>query len=181
MIDAIFVVDGIDIRFVKFEIYEEQQFVQLYTTARYHKVSFDQMPTFLSEWIPKNVEGAGFYDHIGIECGIINNGVPPKPITPLQQLASMFLPEMEAGLKDMEYIRKQMQAAIINVKDLGNKPGGANINQQSNTIAKLADIMLKTRVVNMQYFNTAAKLLKEDNKDTKQLNNGKSNNDYEKD
>lgn len=191
MRDCTYVVDNAEVRFVKFKIFTDTETVVLYTTARYHTVKFNDMPEFLRKWIPKQVDGMPYYDHVFDELGIApgpDNNLPDtvvessKEITPEERLKSMYVEFMGAMLKDMESVHKTLKDATLNIKDVKSGPAGKDFVTQASQLANLGDKMIKGKLAAIQGFNVALKIMDLDKKHTKKpKDNEQAGNDNEKD
>lgn len=150
MVDCLYVVDGIEVRFIKFQYItsEEGERVILYTTARNYKIDGKDMPAFLQGWIPVEREGVKYYDHLSAESGLqapANNFIPGI-VTVDEQYNAMLINFMQALMDDNMNMQAKLDVAYLGIKDLKAGPAGEAYIKQANTIAKLADMMIKGKL-----------------------------------
>lgn len=169
MINCTYMVDGVEVRLEDHQIFTDNETIILYTSARHHSVKFIDMPEFLRHWVPKQVEGMPYYNHILEEAGITvpANSKLPAPLqepTPEEQIKTMFVDFMKDMIAGDKNIQDKLNTAYLNLKDLKAGNSGEGFLRQANQIANIVDKMIKGKLSILQGFNLTIKILEMDKK-----------------
>ncbi len=164
-------VDGVVSRFIKAQIWDDNQTVRITLSARYYDYAFDEMPEALRHWIPVDVEGARAYDHTIAELGI----KPPRDIEEEENLMEevneeenqiliirkLLIKTITEQNQEAAELKEKLNLVMLSLKDQKSGVYGANVIPQTNNIIKAVNSLLKMNAQNLAAFTLALKAFTE--------------------
>lgn len=167
MINKFYVVDGVEIMFVKFLNLEALEKIRLETTVRWYEVPYDQMPDVLAKWIPvEGNSGKPTYDHRYAEMGVVpprDNNLPvaanlndPKDREIL--LNTLFVDFIQNSINKSKVLEDKLEKSMINLKDPKNGTLGSAAIEQSKQMTNAVEASIKITKTNLETFIAAYRI-----------------------
>jgi hypothetical protein len=163
-------VEGVTSRFIKFQIWEDNQTVRMFLAARYYDYGFAEIPEALRHWIPVDVEGARAYDHtlaeLGIQPPVVLEQQEPDEEEPEEDdqiltIKKLLIKTITDQNNESSELKDKLNQVILSLKDQKSGIYGANVIPQTKGIVNAVNSIIKMNSQNLEAFTLAIKVFTE--------------------